>query len=108
MGEKCRGEKSSGYSGGFHHKNAPSQGFQSNIAELKDDIFTINPNQGGVAKFEKSSEAISNYVVQNYDSGIMLAKGIGEGKLPVVILDPAIRRKKRKKKKRKWKKKKKK
>ena len=52
MGEKRKADKSSGYSGGFHHKNALSQGFQSNIAELKDATFTLNPNHGGVAKFE--------------------------------------------------------
>ena len=53
---------------------------------MKDDVFTINPNQGGVAKFKKISKAISNYVVRNYDSGILLAKGIQEGKLPTVAL----------------------
>ena len=65
MGEKRKGDKSSGYSGGFHHKNAPAQGFQNSIAGLKDAVFIINPNQGDAAKFEKKSKAISNYVVWN-------------------------------------------
>ena len=38
MGEKCKDDKPSGYRGGFHHKNAPDQGFQSSIAELKNTL----------------------------------------------------------------------
>ena len=63
MGKKHEDDKSFGYRGGFHRKNASAQGFQRSIAELKDAVFTINPNQRCVAEFEKSSEAISNYVV---------------------------------------------
>ena len=47
---------------------------------------------------------MNNYVVQNYDCGILLAKGIREGILPVVALDPPPRRKKKKKKKKRKKK----
>ena len=86
MSEKREGDKSSGYRGGYRGKNTPAQGFQSNIAELKDAIFIINPNQENAAKFEKTTKVISNYVVQNYDAGILLAKGIREGKLPVIDL----------------------
>ena len=101
MGKKREGDKSYGYSEGFHNKNAPAQGFQSNIAELKDTVFTIRPNHGGAANFKKSSKAVSSCIMQNYDSGILLAKGIREGKLPVVVLDPAPRRKKGEKRRRK-------
>ena len=86
MSKKREGGKSSGYRGGYRGKNAPAQGFQSNVAELKDAVFTINPNQADAAKFEKTTEAISNYVMQNYDTGILLAKGIQEGKLPGIDL----------------------
>jgi hypothetical protein len=102
MSEKREGEKSSGYRRAFGGKNASVQEFKSNVAELKDAVFTINPNQADAAKFEKSIEAISNYVVRNYDGGILLAKGIREGKLPVVVLPAApLPRKRRKKKKKK-------
>ena len=60
MGEKCEGDKSSGYSGEFHRQNAPAQGFQSSIAELKDTVFNIDPNQEDTAKFEKSTKAIGD------------------------------------------------
>ena len=80
MSEKRKGDKSSGYHGGYHGKNAPAQGFQRNVAELKDAVFTINPNQVDAAKFEKTIKAISNYAVQKYDAGILWAKGIQEGK----------------------------
>ena len=100
MNKKGEGDKSSSYRGGYHGKNAPAQGFQSNVAEVKDAIFTINPNQADAAKFEKTTEAISNYVVQNYDSGILLANGTREGKLPVVDLPTAPSGTKRKKKRR--------
>ena len=90
-------------------KNAPDQGFQSNVAELKDDIFIINPNQVDTAKFEKTIEAIIRYVVRNFDAGILLAKGIRKGKLPIVDLSISpigiMRKKKRKTKKKKKKKK---
>ena len=76
MSENREGEKSSGYRGGYRSKNAPAQDFHSNVTELKDAVFTLNPNQAGAAKFEKSIEIIGNYVVQNYDGGILLAKGI--------------------------------
>ena len=112
MSEKREGEKSSGYRRAFGGKNVSAQEFKSNVAELKDAVFTINPNQADAAKFEKSIEAISNYVVRNYDGGILLAKGMREGKLPVVVLPvaplPRKRRKKKKKKKKKRRKKKKK
>ena len=98
MGKKQEGGKSSRHSGGFNHKTDPAQGFQSVIAELKDAVFTINPSQGDAAKFEKSRKVISNYVVKKYNSGILLVKGIQEGKLPVVGLDPTPRRKKKEKK----------
>ena len=81
-------------------KNARVQEFKSNAAELKDAVFTINPNQADAAKFEKSIEAVSNYVVRNYDGGILLAKGMREGKLPVVVLPVAPLPRKRRKKKR--------
>ena len=76
MSKKRNGDKSPGYCGEFHHKNAPDLGFQSSITELKDDISTLNPNQGDAAKFEKSSKAVSNYVMRHYDSGIILANSI--------------------------------
>ena len=76
MSEKREGEKSSGYRGGYLGKNAPSQEFKSNVVELKDAIFTINPNQVDADKFEKTIEAIRSYVVHNYDAEILLAKGI--------------------------------
>ena len=44
MIEKREGDNSYSYHGGYHGKNAPAQGFQSNVAELKDAVFTINPN----------------------------------------------------------------
>ena len=44
MGEKREGEKSSGYQRGFRSKSAPTQDFHSNVAELKDAVFTLNPN----------------------------------------------------------------
>ena len=100
MSENREGDKSSGYRWAFGSKNAPVQEFKSNVAELKDAIFTINPNQADAVKFEKTIEAISNYVVRNYDGGILLAKGIREGKLPVVDLPAAplpMRRNKKKK-----------
>ena len=109
MGKKREDEKSSGYHRGFRSKSAPTQDFYSNVAELKGAVFTLNPNQAGAAKFEKSIEIIGNYVVRNYDGGIILAKGIREGKLPVVSLPEAptgTRRKKKKNKKKKKKKKK--
>ena len=53
-----------------------------------------------MAKFKKSSEAIGNYIVRIYDSSIMLTKGIREGKLPVMVLDPVPRKKTRKKRRR--------
>ena len=65
-------------------ENAPAQYFQSNAAVLKDAVFTINPNQAGTVRFEKSIEVNGNCVMQNYDKGILLARGIREGKLPVV------------------------
>ena len=83
MSKKCEGDKSSGYRGGYHGKNAPAQGFQSNVTKLKDAVFTINPNQADAAKFEKTIKAISNYVLWNYDDGILLAKEIQEGGLRV-------------------------
>ena len=89
MSKKCEGEKSSGYRGGYRGKNAPAQDFHSNVTELKDVAFTLNPNQAGAAKFEKSIVNIGNYTVRNYDRGILLAKGIQEGKLPVVNLPEA-------------------
>ena len=63
MSEKREGEKSPGYRGGYRGKKAPAQDSRSNVAELKDAVFTINPNQADAAKFEKSIEAISNYAV---------------------------------------------
>ena len=80
MGKKCGGDKSSGYIGELFRKHAPAPGFQCNIAELKDSVFTLNPNQCAAAKFEKSSEVVSNYVVWHYDSGILLVRGIWEGR----------------------------
>ena len=99
MSEKREGEKSSGYRRAFGGKNVSVQEFKSNVAELKDAVFTINPNQADAAKFEKSIEAISNYIIQNYDGGILLAKGIRERKLPVVDLPvaPLLTRRKEKK-----------
>ena len=79
MNEKNKGGKSSCYRGGYRGKNAPVQGSQSNVAELKDVVFTINPNQAGAAKFEKTIKAVSNYVVQNYFDGVILAKGVRGG-----------------------------
>ena len=99
MGKKREGEKSSSYHGGYHGENAPAQDFHSNVTELKDAVFTLNPNQAGAAKFEKSIEIISNCVVRNYDGRILLAKGIREGKLPVVDLPGARSGSRRKKKK---------
>ena len=76
MSEKREGEKSSGYRRAYSGKNSPVQEFKSNVAQLKDAVFTINPNQADTANFEKTIKAISNYVVRNYDGGILLAKGI--------------------------------
>ena len=84
MSKKCDSDKSSGYREGYRGKNAPAQDFHSNVAELKDAVFNIHPNQAGAVRFEKSIKVIGNYVVRNYDGRILLAKGIREGKLPVV------------------------
>ena len=81
MSENREGDKSSGYRREYCGKNTPAQGFQSNVPELKDAVFTINPNQADADNLQKTIEAISSYVVQNYDAGILLAKGLREGKL---------------------------